>query len=529
MKSALSLARTSYTQVLKRPTLLPLKSLGYRGLHHQPALKDSSCNANNSPTSSNPPLSFPCIDKMESRTLELDSGPEPSYDNIVTGYEKFEYPHPFLLDHGGILPKIDIAYETWGTLNAKKDNAILIHTGLSASSHARSHAKNTKPGWWESFIGPSAHIDTNKFFVICTNALGGCYGSTGPSSIDPADGERYATRFPIITVFDMIRAQFKLLDHLGIDKLHASVGSSMGGMQSIAAAKLFPDRVKRLISISACARSHPYSIALRHTQRQVLMADPNWNKGFYYKGIPPHVGMKLAREIATISYRSGPEWELRFGRKRSNENQSPALCPDFLIETYLDHQGERFCLQYDPNSLLYISKAMDMFDMSRSESEKLQRQRQHNLPKIEQILKHRQQLERPDEEDARIMAEACRSIIGTQSALEGKQEEKNMSAKPAEDKKNRLTTLSSDPATQDLVEGMKGINMPTLVLGVQSDILFPVWQQKEIAECLRASGNNRVTYYELDAMFGHDTFLIDRVSVGGAIKGHLELLDDESV
>lgn len=163
--------------------------------------------------------------------MELDSGPEPSYDNIVTGYEKFEYPHPFLLDHGGILPKFDIAYETWGTLNEKKDNAILIHTGLSASSHAKSHAKNTKPGWWEDFIGPGANIDTNKFFVICTNAIGGCYGSTGPSSIDPADGDRYATRFPIVTIFDMIRAQFKLLDHLGIDKLHASVGSSMGGMQ----------------------------------------------------------------------------------------------------------------------------------------------------------------------------------------------------------------------------------------------------------------------------------------------------------
>ncbi|CAO3655450.1 unnamed protein product [Mucor fragilis] len=527
MRSTLALVRASYSHAVKPASIRPMLSLSQRAIHNQTKAESASCSISNSATSSNPPLSFPCIDKLNSRTMELDSGPEPSYDNIVTGYEKFEYPHPFLLDHGGILPKFDIAYETWGTLNEKKDNAILIHTGLSASSHAKSHAKNTKPGWWEDFIGPGANIDTNKFFVICTNAIGGCYGSTGPSSIDPADGDRYATRFPIVTIFDMIRAQFKLLDHLGIDKLHASVGSSMGGMQSIAAAKLFPERVKRLISISACARSHPYSIALRHTQRQVLMADPNWNKGFYYKSIPPHVGMKLAREIATISYRSGPEWELRFGRKRANENQSPALCPDFLIETYLDHQGERFCLQYDPNSLLYISKAMDMFDMSRSEVEKLQGQREHNLPKVEEILKRRQQLERPEEEDARIMAEACRSVIGTQSALEGKEEEEEqVSKKPAG--KKRLTTLSSDPATQDLVEGMKGINMPTLVLGVQSDILFPVWQQKEIAECLRAAGNNRVTYYELDAMFGHDTFLIDRVSVGGAIKGHLELLDEDT-
>ncbi|ORE10500.1 homoserine O-acetyltransferase [Rhizopus microsporus var. microsporus] len=455
-------------------------------------------------------MDFPCIDKLNTRTAELDNGPEPSYDKIVTGYEKFEYPHPFLLDHGGILPNFEIAYETWGQLNEKRDNAILIHTGLSASSHAKSHPKNTSPGWWENFIGPGSYVDTNKFFVICTNVIGGCYGSTGPSAIDPADGERYATRFPIITIFDMVRAQFKLLDHLGIDKLHASVGSSMGGMQSIAAAKLFPDRVNRLVSISACARSHPYSIALRHTQRQVLMADPNWNKGFYYKGIPPHVGMKLAREIATISYRSGPEWELRFGRKRANEHQTPALCPDFLIETYLDHQGEKFCLQYDPNSLLYISKAMDIFDMSQSQFKKLQDQRRGNTPKFEQVL------QRSSGGDSRQLAEACRSVVGSEyTALEGQ--------------KREAVDPHPDPIRTDLVEGMKDIHMPALVLGVQSDILFPVWQQKEIAECLREGGNKHVTYYELDAMYGHDTFLIDRVSVGGAIKGHLELLDRDLV
>lgn len=163
--------------------------------------------------------------------MSLDGGPEPSYDKVVTGYETYHYASPFLLDHGGVLPNFDIAYETWGQLNEKRDNAILIHTGLSGSSHAKSHAKNTKPGWWENFIGPGAYIDTNKFFVICTNVIGGCYGSTGPSSIDSADGERYATRFPILTVWDMVRAQFLLLDSLGINKLHASVGASMGGMQ----------------------------------------------------------------------------------------------------------------------------------------------------------------------------------------------------------------------------------------------------------------------------------------------------------
>jgi homoserine O-acetyltransferase len=153
-------------------------------------------------------------------------------------------------------------------LNAGKSNAILLHTGLSASSHAHSTETNTKPGWWEKFIGPGLPLDTDKYFVICTNVIGGCYGSTGPSSIDPANGERYATRFPILTMEDMVRAQFRLLDNLGIQKLYASVGSSMGGMQSLAAGTLFPERVGRIVSISGCARSHPYSIAMRHTQRQ---------------------------------------------------------------------------------------------------------------------------------------------------------------------------------------------------------------------------------------------------------------------
>jgi hypothetical protein len=220
--------------------------------------------------STNPALSFPCLDAHESRSASLSrrslSGPEPSY---VSGHTlNFHSKQPILLDWGGILPEFNIAYETWGSLNKDKSNAILLHTGLSASSHAHSTGTNTKPGWWEKFIGPDKPLDTNKYFVICTNVIGGCYGSTGPSSIDPANGQRYATRFPILTMEDMVRAQFRLLDDLGIQKLYASVGSSMGGMQSLAAGTLFSDRVGRIVSISGCARSHPYSIAMRHTQRQ---------------------------------------------------------------------------------------------------------------------------------------------------------------------------------------------------------------------------------------------------------------------
>lgn len=218
----------------------------------------------------NPALQFPCLDALESKSATLSkrstAGPEPSYTSGHT--DVFRSEQPMLLDWGGILPQFDVAYETWGTLNQDKSNAILLHTGLSASSHAHSTESNPKPGWWERFIGPDKPLDTNKYFVVCTNVIGGCYGSTGPSSIDPASGERYATRFPILTMEDMVRAQFRLLDNLGVQKLYASVGSSMGGMQSLAAGNLFPTRVGRIVSISGCARSHPYSIAMRHTQRQ---------------------------------------------------------------------------------------------------------------------------------------------------------------------------------------------------------------------------------------------------------------------
>jgi alpha/beta hydrolase fold len=253
------------------------RTIGARSLHSTPARKanegDVARSTGTPPpdTSSNPQMAFPCLDAIETRsaTLEarsLSSGPEPSY--APGEHLTFHSKEPLLTDWGGVLPEFKIAYETWGALNADKSNVILLHTGLSASSHAHSTEANPKPGWWEKFIGPGGPLDTDRYHIICTNVIGGCYGSTGPSSIDPADGKRYATKFPILTMEDMVRAQFRLLDGLGVDKLYASVGASMGGMLSLASSVLFPDRVGRLVSISACVRSHPYSIAMRHTQRQ---------------------------------------------------------------------------------------------------------------------------------------------------------------------------------------------------------------------------------------------------------------------
>lgn len=459
---------------------------------------------------SNPAMAFPCLDALESKsaTLEarsLNSGPEPLYN--TSGATLYYYSRdPLLLDWGGVLREYGVAYETWGELNKDKSNAILLHTGLSASSHAHSTERNPKPGWWEKFIGPGGCLDTDKYHVICTNVIGGCYGTTGPSSIDPADGQRYATRFPILTMEDMVRAQFKLLDHLGIEKLYASVGSSMGGMQSLAAGILFPGRVGRIASISGCARSHPYSIAMRHTQRQVLMMDPKWNRGFYYDSVPPHAGMKLAREIATVTYRSGPEWENRFGRRRADPSKQPALCPDFLIETYLDHAGEKFCLEYDANSLLYVSKAMDLFDLGASNQAAAATRRANHAKRLESGSS--------SEEGSAV---SC-SLTLPDSPYE-EQPESNAPSNMSEP----ISTSSEPP--KDLVSGLKGLkNHPTLVMGVASDILFPAWQQREIAETLRKGGNKNVKHVELGedvSLFGHDSFLLDLEHIGGNLKKFL--------
>ena len=507
MKSAVFRGlRSRPTIIPKRRRLLGLPPPPVPLIHTFPPSRTAV--PSSSKDASNPALSFPCLDAQDAKSAQLSSlqsGPEPSY---TTGHhDTFHSSRPLLLDWGGFLPSFDIAYETWGQLNADKSNAILLHTGLSASSHARSTPQNPKPGWWEKFIGPGAPLDTDRFFVICTNVLGSCYGSTGPSSIDPADGKVYATRFPILTVQDMVRAQFRLLDdHLGVHRLYASVGSSMGGMQSLAASVLFPERVGKIVSISGCARSHPYSIAMRHTQRQVLMMDPKWARGFYYGSIPPHSGMKLAREVATVTYRSGPEWEKRFGRRRADPSKPPALCPDFLIETYLDHAGEKFCLEYDPNSLLYVSKAMDLFDLGQREQAETQARRREYEARISQGGGG------GGGGDVDLKAPAACSLTLPEIPYEEQQQSSNDYDNDAD---------KGQYPSPDLVAGLASLrNHPILVMGVSSDSLFPAFQQREIAETLRAVGNERVTHIELGenvSLFGHDTFLLDLKNIGGAV------------
>ncbi|KAG0672840.1 hypothetical protein C6P40_004166 [Pichia californica] len=455
-------------------------------------------------------MSFPCLEKLEKRSKDLEenleNGPEPSYSKITReNVEIFKSFQPLFLDYGGYLPNYEIAYETWGKLNDDKSNAILLHTGLSASSHAHSTLKNPKNGWWEEFIGENKYLDTNKYFIICTNVLGGCFGSTGPQSNEPLLNQPYATKFPILSVNDMVRAQNNLIkNHFKINKLFASIGSSMGGMQCLAYAYEFTNEVNKIISISGCARSHPYSIAMRHCQRQVLMTDPNWNKGYYYNQLPPHTGMKLAREIATITYRSGPEWEQRFGVERADPSQKPALCPDFLIETYLDHAGEKWCLEFDPNSFLYISKAMDLFDLGSRNRNK--------------AFKSRCQSEN-----------IYSGEIIPESNLEFKSNNSCNFNNPIKTKNSRRFT--PDEAQEDLLNGLsKFAHKDVLVIGVESDILFPAWQQKEIADILskgsklKGGNGNNIKHIELsheDSFYGHDTFLLAKDHIGKPIQDFL--------
>ena len=272
---------------------------------------------------------------------------------------------PLALESGATLGPITLAYETYGRLNAKRDNAILLLHALSGDAHAAGwHAGDAKPGWWDSMVGPGRTFDTERYFVICSNVLGGCQGSTGPSSTNPATGRPYGARFPVLTIGDMVRAQARLLDRLGIDKLLAVAGGSMGGFQALEWATALPERVRGAILLATSARSAPQTLAWSAIGRRAIMSDPRWRGGDYYDDEPPADGLAVARMIGHITYLSEPSLERKFGRTyQDSDGPTFTLEREFAIESYLDYQGASFNARFDANTYLYITKAMDYWDL----------------------------------------------------------------------------------------------------------------------------------------------------------------------
>ena len=275
-------------------------------------------------------------------------------------------PGPLRLDGGALLSPVEIAYETYGTLAPDGGNAVLLCHALTGDQHVASpHPRTGKPGWWTRLVGPGKPIDPARDFVICSNVLGSCMGSSGPASTNPATGRPYAMAFPVITIRDMVRAQALLLDHLGVGVLKAVVGGSMGGMQALSWAATFPDRVRACVVIASTARHSAQNIAFHEVGRQAVMADPNWREGEYYDGEAPARGLAVARMAAHITYLSEAGLTEKFGRRlQAREQKSFGFDADFQVESYLRHQGLTFTDRFDANSYLYITRAMDYYDLA---------------------------------------------------------------------------------------------------------------------------------------------------------------------
>lgn len=274
---------------------------------------------------------------------------------------------PFDFDSGEQLPGITIRYETYGNLNERKDNAILICHALSGDHHcAGIHSlKDRKPGWWNNMIGPGKPIDTSKYFVICSNCLGGCQGSTGPKSINPATGSAYGLDFPLVSVSDMVRAQyFMLTEGLGLPSLYAVVGGSMGGMQVLQWGIEYPGFVRKLVPMATTARQNAQAIAFNEVGRLAIMQDPDWQDGAYSEGKGPNVGLAVARMMAHITYLSDAGLEEKFGRDKVKQKGARSqFDAEFEVESYLRYQGQSFINRFDANSYLYLTKALDRFDL----------------------------------------------------------------------------------------------------------------------------------------------------------------------
>ncbi len=348
------------------------------------------------------------------------------------------------MHRGGFLETPTVAYETWGVLNEQRDNAVIIFTGLSPSAHAASSPENPSAGWWEDMIGSGLPLDTDRFFVICINSLGSCYGSTGPASIDPATGKLYRLTFPTLSLEDVAEAGFEVARQLGIEKMHTTIGCSMGGMSALALCVKHPELGGRLLSISSATRALPFSIAIRSLQREVIVKDPKWLGGNYDLADPPVVGQRLARKLGMMTYRSPREWEQRFGRERISleMHSDEKFFGDFAVESYLESHANRFTGQFDANCYLYLSHASDLFDFA--------------------------------EHGGSLKAGFSR--LALESAM---------------------------------------------VIGVETDLLFPIRQQRELAEGLSARVPD-VELVELDCIKGHDSFLVEMDTFRPVISRYFE-------
>jgi homoserine O-acetyltransferase/O-succinyltransferase len=274
-------------------------------------------------------------------------------------------PDGFRLESGRILRPVTVAYETYGSLDADGANAVLVAHALTGSARAAGGPEDGEPGWWDDMVGPGKTFDTRRYFVICANVIGGCYGSTGPASLNPDSGRPYAMDFPVVTIRDMVRVQKKLLEYLGVKRLAVVAGGSMGGMQALEWAVTYPEFIDSVISVAASERLTPLAIAYNQAGRRAIMDDSQWRRGDYYDRTFPAKGLALARMIGTITYKSNETFEERFGRKLSGEK---ADCynffQDFAVESYLSYQGAKLVKRFDANAYLYLTKAMDLHDLS---------------------------------------------------------------------------------------------------------------------------------------------------------------------
>ena len=360
---------------------------------------------------------------------------------IPPGTRYVDLPSPFRMKRGGALHGARMAYETWGRLDDDRGNALLILTGLSPDAHAAASEANPAPGWWEAMLGPGKAIDTGRWFVVCVNSLGSCKGSTGPASMDPATGVPYRLSFPELSIEDVADAARHVLAALGIERLACVVGNSMGGMAALSFLQRHPGIARAHVNISGAAHALPFSIAIRSLQREAIRLDPAWNNGDYDEARYPESGMRMARKLGVITYRSALEWDGRFGRVRLDSDRRDDEDPfglEFEVESYLEGHARRFVRSFDPNCYLYLSRSMDWFDLGEDALERIR--------------------------------------VGK-----------------------------------------------ALAIGVATDILFPLQQQEQVAEGLRAGGAE-ATFLPLDSPQGHDAFLVDFARFDPAVRDFLAAL-----